>query len=89
MAKPRRVEHVGYPPRGMRANNAAVYLGISESSFFRLVETGKLPKGFPVKGMVLWDRYDLDAAFENLKDERDHPPNSMAAALGIKDDAGD
>jgi predicted DNA-binding transcriptional regulator AlpA len=87
-AKPR-VDRAGYPPRGMRADNAAVYLGMSEASFFRLVEAGLMPKGFPVRGMVLWDRYDLDTAFENLKDKQRQHRNSMAVALGIDDDAGD
>jgi predicted DNA-binding transcriptional regulator AlpA len=84
-AKPR-VDRIGYPPRGMRADNAAIYLGMSEASFFRLVQDGLMPSGIPVRGMMLWDRYDLDAAFENLKDKKRRPRNSADEALGINRD---
>ena len=52
----------------MRADRAAAYLDISPASFFRLVEDGVLPKPTKIRGIVTWDRYDLDAAYEDLKD---------------------
>jgi predicted DNA-binding transcriptional regulator AlpA len=57
-----------YPPRAMRADRAAAYLDISPTSFFRLVEDGVLPKPTKIRGIVTWDRHDLDAAYEDLKD---------------------
>jgi len=73
-----------YPPRLMRAERAAAYLDMSESSFLRLVELGEVPPGTPVKGMVSWDRHELDAAVENWKARRqEKPKNTVAAALGI------
>jgi len=52
----------------MRAERAAAYLDISPTSFFRLVEDGVLPKPTKIRGMATWDRLDLDAAYDDLKD---------------------
>lgn len=81
-----RIDRAAYPPRAMRADSASIYLGMSETSFFQLVKDGVLPAGVPVRGMVLWDRYDLDAAFENLKSRKRRPRNSADEALGINTD---
>lgn len=56
-----------YPPRAMRADRAAAYLDISPSSFLQLVADGVLPKPIRIRGMVTWDRCDLDSAYEDLK----------------------
>jgi len=74
---------LAYPPRGMRADRAAAYLGMSTSTFLRLVGT-VLPKGVEVGGMTIWDRLELDAAFENLKNPERTSENSMHKILGIK-----
>jgi len=78
-----------YPPRGMRADRAAAYLDMSLSSFHRLVEDGTIPAGVPIKGMVVWDRRDLDDAFDDLKSGKGQPRNSMDEALGINTDEAD
>jgi predicted DNA-binding transcriptional regulator AlpA len=51
----------------MRVEQAANYLSISRSTFLRLVEDGTMPAPTKVKGMALWDRFDLDDAFNELK----------------------
>jgi predicted DNA-binding transcriptional regulator AlpA len=51
----------------MRAEQAATYLGMSRASFLRLVEDGTMPPPIKVRSMTLWDRHDLDDAFEELK----------------------
>jgi predicted DNA-binding transcriptional regulator AlpA len=56
-----------YPPRAMRLEVAAAYLSISTSSFLRMVEDGDLPPATKKRGIALWDRLDLDAAFDNWK----------------------
>jgi predicted DNA-binding transcriptional regulator AlpA len=66
----------------MRAERAAAYLDMSTSSFFRLVEEGAIPPGVPIKGLVVWDRLELDSAFENFKGGGDG--NTMHRILGIK-----
>jgi predicted DNA-binding transcriptional regulator AlpA len=51
----------------MRLEQAAAYLSISTSSFLRLVDEGALPQATKKHSMALWDRLDLDAAFEDWK----------------------
>lgn len=81
-------DHLAYPPRGLRAARAAAYLGMSETSFLALVADGLLPKPKRVKGMAIWDRLELDAAFEALTqtDEPKRRRNTVNEALGLKDD---
>ena len=74
-----------YPPRGMRCERASAYLDMSEASFLRLVAEKALPPGTEVRGMVLWDRLDLDRAFEIWK-AKQGTRNTVNAALGIPDD---
>ena len=62
-----------YPPRAMRDQQAAAYLGMSRASFLRLVSEGIMPAPVKVKGMTMWDRLDLDDAFEELKHGGDDP----------------
>jgi predicted DNA-binding transcriptional regulator AlpA len=62
-----------YPPRAMRAEQAACYLSMSRATFFRLVEEGMMPAAIKLKGMALWDRHDLDNAFEDLKHGNGEP----------------
>jgi len=70
-------DQMAYPPRLFRAERAAAYLGgMSTSTFLKLVDEGRLPKGIKIGGMTMWDRLELDAALENLKAnevERDNP----------------
>ena len=79
-------DHLAYPPRGMRAPRAAAYLGMSESSFLALVAEGVMPQPKRVKGMSIWDRHALDAAFDRLsKDEGDPPKrkNTVDVIMGL------
>lgn len=64
-----------WPPRGMRAPDAALYIGIGKSKFFELVEVGRLPKPVRIDGCVVWDRLALDAAFDALNDKSTHVEN--------------
>jgi len=77
-------DHLSYPPRAMRAERAAAYLAMSTSKFLQLVEEGRLPQPIRIDGIVSWDRFELDAAYDNFKD--DNPPrrNTVDEALGIK-----
>jgi excisionase family DNA binding protein len=60
-------DHLAYPPRTMRLDRAAAYLDLSRSTFLRLVDDGKLPKGKKVRGVVFWDRLALDAFVDNFE----------------------
>lgn len=55
------------PVRGLSADDAARYMGMSKSKFLELVGDGRVPDGFKVDRLRLWDVRDLDAAFDALK----------------------
>jgi hypothetical protein len=55
-----------YPPRLMRREAAARYLGMSPSKFDQLVKDGTLPSPARLGGMSLYDRHRLDAAADDL-----------------------
>jgi predicted DNA-binding transcriptional regulator AlpA len=61
-------DQMAYPPRAMRAERAAAYLSMSRAAFLRLVEDGTMPAPVKIKGIVLWDRLELDAAFDKLRE---------------------
>jgi predicted DNA-binding transcriptional regulator AlpA len=82
-------DHLAYPPRGLRAARAAAYIGVSPTSFLQLVADGLMPKPKRVRGMVLWDRLEIDAAFESLGPEKQDEPrrrNTMDVILGMNTD---
>lgn len=49
-----------YPPRRMRADTAARYMDVSESTFLSRVGAGIYPLGKKEYGVTLWLRDDLD-----------------------------
>jgi predicted DNA-binding transcriptional regulator AlpA len=78
-------DSLAYPPRAMRADRAAAYLSMSQSTFLRLVEEKLLPEPVKIKGMVSWDRLELDAAYEDFKKRGDDDgENTMHKILGIR-----
>ena len=56
-------------PRGLRAEDAAAYLGMGKTKFLELVDRGTLPRAVAIDSIKIWDRFDLDAALENLKEQ--------------------
>jgi predicted DNA-binding transcriptional regulator AlpA len=58
-----------YPPRLLRADRAAAYLGLGTSTFLRLVSDGVLPRPKHIKGVVAWDRFAHDAYVDSIDDE--------------------
>ena len=69
MAAEKLQDHLAYPPRTFRADRAAAYLSMSKSAFLDLVAEGKMPKPIKIGGMTMWDRLELDAALENMKEQ--------------------
>jgi predicted DNA-binding transcriptional regulator AlpA len=59
---------IAYPPRGLGREDAARYIGISPSTFDRLVAEGRMPRPTHIGKRVVWDRLKLDAAFADLDD---------------------
>lgn len=69
------------PPRGLSRVEAAAYVGLSPSTFDKLVADGRMPKPKHIGARVVWDRMKLDAAFVALPDgnDRDEDPWGQAA----------
>jgi len=57
-----------YPPRGMRRVQAASYVGIGTTKFDEMVKDGRMPKPKLINACKVWDRYELEACFDNLSD---------------------
>lgn len=73
-----------YAPRALRADAAAAYLGMGKTKFLALVDNGRLPRAIAVDGIRVWDRLDLDQAFEEFKARAAEPRNSFDAILSGK-----
>jgi len=70
MSRAPRPDAIAYPPRGMAREDAARYIGISASKFDELVTRGAMPKPKRIDGRVVWDRFALDMAFNDLPESR-------------------
>jgi len=56
----------GYLPRGFRRKLAAKYVGVGLTKFDEMVSDGRMPMPRQVDGCRVWDRFELDQAFEEL-----------------------
>lgn len=65
MARP---DPYSYPPRGMCREEAARWVGVSPSLFDQMVKDGRMPLPKLINSRVVWDRYQLDPAFQALPD---------------------
>jgi hypothetical protein len=66
-------DQLAYPPRLFSEDRAAAYVGFGLTKFSELVDDGIMPPPIDVDGTKRWDRLELDAAVENLKDRRRDP----------------
>lgn len=57
------------PRRGLRREEAAVFVGVSPAKFDDWVRRGLMPKPKHQDGVVVWDLHALDRAFEALPDQ--------------------
>ena len=64
-------DDLAYPPRAMKAERAAAYLDMSRTKFLELVASDRLPKPKIIDGIRVWDRFALDAAFNDFPDRDD------------------
>ncbi len=62
------------PRRGLRREEAALYIGIGTTKFGQLVVDGRMPEPVLIDGCVTWDIRDLDLAYEALKDAAGRNP---------------
>ncbi len=58
-------------PRGLNRVVSAKYIGVGESLFDEMVDDGRMPKPKTINTRKIWDRVELDLAFDALphKDE--------------------
>ena len=67
---------IGQPiaPRGMSRVESANYIGVGVTKFDEMVGDGCMPRPKRVGRRTIWDRFELDAAFEDLPSEDEANP---------------
>jgi predicted DNA-binding transcriptional regulator AlpA len=73
-------DHQRIEPRGLSRREAAEYIGVSPSLFDQLVKDGRMPQPKRINSRVLWDRHQIDRAFDNLPQTVDDNPWDDIAA---------
>ena len=70
----------GVLPRGLSRAQAAAYIGVSPTTFDRLVIDKLMPKPIRIYGRTVWDVRKIDAAFESLDraEDADDPWSRMS-----------
>lgn len=53
-------------PRGLNRVLASVYIGVSPTKFDEMVADGRMPAPRKIDGRRVWDRHQLDHAFDAL-----------------------
>jgi predicted DNA-binding transcriptional regulator AlpA len=66
LARSRDFLPAGLAPRGLSRTQAATYVGVSPSTFDRMVRDKLMPAPVRVYNRTIWDRQRLDAAFGAL-----------------------
>lgn len=75
----RNVLPISCPPRGLSRVASAAYIGVGTTKFDEMVTDGRMPKPRPIDARLVWDRLELDAAFESLPHaEEDNPWDKVA-----------
>jgi predicted DNA-binding transcriptional regulator AlpA len=74
---------IASPRRGLRREEAALYIGVGASKFDQLVRDGRMPKPVHIDGCVVWDLRKLDTAFDALMDRDDRNPWDAANPLDV------
>lgn len=65
--------HTHFAPRGLSRPQAAAYVGVSPNTFDAMIRDGLMPGPKRARARVLWDRHQLDAAFDELPGETASP----------------
>jgi predicted DNA-binding transcriptional regulator AlpA len=61
-----RLARVGLPPRGLDRLEAAAYVGVAPGTFDAMVKDKQMPQPKQSRGRLVWDRLELDRAFDLL-----------------------
>ena len=68
-----------FPPRGLDRAQAARWVGVGTTKFDELVAAGNMPKPKRIGGRVVWDRYQVDLAFNDLPSDTNRIDSALAA----------
>jgi hypothetical protein len=68
-------------PRGLSRKMAAAYINVGTKLFDALVKTGQMPEPKSIGRKRLWDRVELDAAFDVLGSRTLAQPSSWDVVL--------
>ena len=60
-----------FAPKGLSRTEAARHVGVSTTTFDKMVGDGRMPRPKLIGARVLWDRYKLEAFFDALPEEDD------------------
>lgn len=60
-------------PRGLRADDAALYVGVGRTKFLDWVREKRMPAPARIDGVVLWDIRRLDACLDEIFAAVDDP----------------
>ena len=63
-------------PRGLSREQSAAYIGVSPSTFDKLISEGVMPSPKKLRGRLVWDRKRIDECFDALNDDGDNPWDS-------------
>lgn len=55
-----------FAPRGLSRTGAAYYIGVGTSKFDEMVRDGRMPAPKMIDSRVIWDRWEIDLAFDEL-----------------------
>jgi predicted DNA-binding transcriptional regulator AlpA len=61
------------PRRGLKREDAAIYIGVSPSKFDEMVADGRMPRARCIDRRKVWDTRELDMAFEALPRDDEAP----------------
>jgi predicted DNA-binding transcriptional regulator AlpA len=61
-------------PRGLNRVQAAGYVGVSPSLFDEMVTDGRMPSPKMINGRRVWDRRELDVAFDAIPAKEQSDP---------------
>ena len=70
-----------FVPRGLSRVEAARYIGVSPSTWDKLVEAGTMPKPKQIRARRVWDREAVDIAFNRIDAPADDEPNDWDHVL--------
>jgi excisionase family DNA binding protein len=75
--------HAKIEPRGLSREEAADYIGVSPVTFDKMVADGRMPQPKVINSRIVWDRWELDAAFTAIpnRNQDTSPADEWAVAV--------